>query len=176
MIDFSNTPISGGLVFGLIGYAAISAFITGPIIGERTIKKSNWDQQCKAIIQTQLEADRPLPEFTPKMDCNSILGLFGTQGRQVCRQYGNPELKLPMLDQLREFQQRKNTFQAKRLSLAVSQAGSRCDCAISLTLEKRRMPLAIYAGTARLVTPPPIKNISSELLSALNSPQCTQNR
>ncbi len=176
MIDFGNTPVGGGLILGLIGYATISAFIIGPLVGERTIEKSDWPQQCKAIIQTQLEADRPAPEFTPRLDCNSILGMLGAEGQQICSQYGNPEFILPMLDQLREFQQRKNSLQEKRLSLAVSQANSRCDCATSLTLEQRRIPLAIYAGTARIVTPPSIKNINSELVSALQSPRCARMR
>lgn len=172
MLNESNgLPISGGVLIAGLLYAGASLFISGPVVGERMIAKSDWGRQCKVVLRTELVARAPAPTFTPKLDCNSIFGIFGKQGQALCRVHGNV-LKIPFADQLKAIQNQKRALQQKRLALAASKTGSRCDCAVSLTLEKRRVPLAIYAGSIRLVTPPAIKNLNSELMTALRSPQC----
>ena len=64
--------------------------------------------------------------------------------------------------------------QQRRMEYAASLAGSRCECAVTTTLENRRVPLAIHAGSARLVTPPSIKLLESDLVASLNSPACAR--
>ncbi len=170
--EASGIPVGGGTFVAAVIYTAASLFVTGPVVGERTIARSNWASQCKSVLRAQIKSNAPQPAFTPKFDCNSILGLFGSQGKEVCRKHGNPTFNLPMLDQLHDFERRKNAVQRLRLAQAASQAGSRCECAISATLEKRRVALAIYAGSARLVTPPSVKHLKSELITTLHSQAC----
>jgi len=166
----NSLPVSGGIIVAGLIYAGVSMFVTGPVIGERTIARSNWNQQCKAVLKSEIVAQAPAPTFTPRLNCNAILGLFGGQGQALCRQYG--DRLLPFTNQLQELQSRKQTFQQRRMSLAISQSKNRCDCAAALTLEQKRVPLAIYAGSIRLVSPPAIKNLKSELITALRSPRC----
>lgn len=170
--ETGNLPV-GGAAFFLIAYGLVSLFITGPMIGERTAEKIvGWDRQCRTALAAEIEAEKPAPILTPKLDCESTWGALFPQMKDVCRRHGNPEFNLPFMDQLSALENGKRALQEKRLALAVSQAGSRCDCAVSLTLEKRRVSLAIHAGSIRLVEPAPIKNFSSELMTSLRSSQC----
>lgn len=175
--EANGLPIGGGLLLVSLLYAGVAYFAAGPVVGERTISKSNWGGQCKAALVSEIEARRPVSSVVvPKFDCNSILGLFGKEGQRVCRQHGNPAFNLPGLDQLQAVEQRKNELIERRLSQAASQAGSRCGCAVSVTLEKNATSFALYAGSARLISPSQVTtNLQSELLSALHSPHCTLN-
>lgn len=173
-IDATGLPIGGGLALGVALYGAVAFFVAAPVIGGRIIERSNWDAQCQALIGAQLELERPEPVFTPKLDCHSTLGQLFPGMEAVCRKHGNPQFKLPMLDQLNELQRRKNELQEKRLALSVSQSASQCSCAVSLTIERNRTPLALYAGSVRLVASASIKDdLKHELVVALNSPRCT---
>lgn len=170
--ETGNLPV-GGAAFSLIAYSLVSLFITGPVIGERMADKTvGWDQQCRTALVAEIEVERPEPVFVPKLDCESTWGAVFPQMKDVCRRYGNPEFNLPFMDQLSALENGKRVLQEKRLELAASQAGSRCDCAVSLTLEKRRVALAIHAGSIRLIEPAPIKTFSSELMTSLHLPQC----
>ncbi|PCJ82174.1 MAG: hypothetical protein COA52_20240 [Hyphomicrobiales bacterium] len=170
--DTNSLPLSGGIVIAALLYAGVSVLITGQVVGERTINKSNWELQCHAALKSEMIAREPAPTFIPKLDCNSILGLFGAEGKRVCRRHGNPQFNFPMLDQLNAQKRRVQALQQKRLSFAASKIGSRCGCAMSVTLEKNRIPWAIYAGSIRTITPPAIKNVQFELETALRSPLC----
>jgi len=172
--DGNGLPVSGGVIVAGIIYAGVSMFVTGPVVGERTIARSGWDQQCKIALKAEIVAQTPAPTFTPRLNCNAIFGLFGAQGQALCRQYG--DRLLPFTNQLQELETRKQAFREKQMSLAISQSKNRCDCAAALTLEQKRVPLALYAGSIRLVTPPAIKNLKSELISALRSPRCAVTR
>ncbi|MBL4759225.1 MAG: hypothetical protein JKY32_16855 [Rhizobiales bacterium] len=170
----NGLPVNGGVIVAGLIYVGVSMFVTGPVVGERTIARSGWDQQCKAALKSEIVAQAPAPTFTPRLNCNAVMGLFGTQGQALCRQYG--ERLLPFANQLNELQSRKQALQQRRMSLAISQSKNRCDCAAALTLEQARVPLALYAGSIRMVTPPAIKNLKSELISALRSPRCAVTR
>ena len=170
--DTNALPLSGGIVIAGLLYAGVSVLVTGQVVGERTINKSNWEPQCHAALKSEIIAREPAPTFTPKFDCNSILGLFGAEGKKVCRRHGNPQFNFPMLDQLNAQKRRVQALQQKRLSFAASKIGSRCGCAMSVTLEKNRIPWAIYAGSIRTITPSAIKNVQFELETALRSPLC----
>ena len=174
-IDATGLPIGGGLAVGLLLYGAAAFFVAAPVIGERITERSNWKSQCQAMISARLELERPEPVFTPKLDCQSTLGVL-FPGME-CRKHGNPEFNLPMLDQLNNIQRSKNELQEKRLALSVfgpvSQSGSQCSCAQSLAIERNRTSLALFAGSAGLVVSTAIKNdLKGELVSALNSPRC----
>lgn len=172
-IDAGSLPIGGGLALGVVIYGAAAFFVAAPVIGERIAERSNWDAQCQALIGARLELERSDPVFTPKMDCQSTLGVLFPGMEAVCRKHGNPEFNFPMLDQLNEVQRKKNELQEKRLALSVSQSASQCSCAVSLAIERNRTSLALLASSARLVESASIKNdLKPELVSALNSPRC----
>lgn len=177
MQDTSNLPISGGAFVAGMVYIAITYFITAEVIGERTIAKSDWNKQCTSQLRALILDDTPQADIISKLDCNSTIGLLlGRQGMDVCRKHGNPSFNLPFLNQLNEQKRRMNEYKHRRLQSAASRVGSKCDCAISVSLEKNRNAWALYAGSVRLVMPHSVKNFSSELQSALNSSHCASNK
>jgi hypothetical protein len=168
--DPTSLPFTGSaLAFGLL-YAGVSLFITGPLVGERTIAKSGWADSCEIAVVRGAETGNPLlDDILPGLDCDSLFApWFGEEGAQFCQRHGG-EFALPFVEQ---FQQNQRRREEKRLSRTTDGAASRCSCAISYTLESERIPLAIHAGTLRLVTPHSIKNLSGELGAALNTSQC----
>jgi len=174
--DSTNLPIGGGIILSALLYGAISVFVTGPLVAERTIERGDWQAQCRANLKDALVTDErasdPLPNVLPNLDCNSLLGMFGTEGRQICRRYGNPGFKLPGMDQLEARQKQMREIRRRRLEAAIGNLASRCHCAASLIMENRRIPFAIYAGSARLIAPAPVKNLAHELEASLRSPLC----
>jgi hypothetical protein len=169
MIDLTQLG-SGSALISIAAYAAFSYFASGPLIGERTIQQSDWTLTCQGALQRELETRTPPPDFVPRLDCNGLLGLFGAEGREVCRRHGNPSL--PFLDQALEQKQRLNDFQRERLEAAIASTANRCDCAHAHMLETRASAWALYAGSARLITPPAIKNLKASLMTSLNAPLC----
>lgn len=172
MLDGSNLPVSGSLVIGAVLYAGLSVFGTGQVVGERLVEKSRWQQTCQRGLKAQIETNRPAPAFVPKMDCNSTLGLFGRDGRNVCRKYGNPHFKPPFMDQLLAHRRRIESLKAKRSANAAAKASTRCECASTLALEKQRIGLGLYAGSLRIIKPSALQNLKAELVSALHAPSC----
>ncbi|MGB7433205.1 MAG: hypothetical protein WA921_12135 [Ahrensia sp.] len=169
-MEIKDLPISGMTVIAAVGYAAISYLVTGPLVVDRTVQKSGWVAQCQRDLHGEIQSSRQVPEFTPQLDCNSILGMFGNEGQQLCRKYGN--FKVPLFDQLNDYQRRIQEQEEARLAQAADASTYRCDCAVSLTQETRRIPFALHAGSARLITPAAIKNLNSELQTSLRSPLC----
>lgn len=169
--DTTNLPIGGGFLMAGLAYVGISMFVTGPVVGERTIAKSGWNARCQTALHSELAANQSTPQFTPKIGCETIFGFYGEQGKAFCRRYGG-QFKLPFLDQLEQHKLKLHELKRKRLAVAASQTGSRCSCAVSVTLANRT-PWAIYAGSIRLVMPPAIKNLNSELMTSLRSTYCT---
>lgn len=169
--DVTGWPISGGIVVAGLLYAGVSMFATGPIIGERTIAKSDWDEQCATIVVRGIQSSQPDEPFVPDLTCQSLIApMLGREGEALCRAYGDD--LIPFAGQLREQQRRVHDLNQQRLSNAVADAGNRCSCAASYMLEDKRVAFAIYAGSLRLIKPPAVKNLPAELRSALAAPQC----
>ncbi len=176
MTEFSNNlPVGGTVLLAVGGYVLASLFVTGPLVGKRTIEKSDWAQQCPRLLQSELAAEQPAPTFKPKLDCKSLLGLWGEQGRAVCRKHGNWKLDHPILDQVFDYRERVDRIARDRLGLKATQFSSRCECAVSVTLSNRT-PWALHAGSLRLMTPPEVSNVGAELFSSLRSPKCAGGR
>lgn len=169
-MEFRDLPFNGMTLIGVIGYAALSLTVTGPLVIERTIQKSGWIAQCQRSLHEEIRANEEMPVFTPRLDCNSIFGIFGQEGQQLCRDFGN--FSLPFVDQLNEYEQRIQKLNEDRLAQAAQSSAYRCDCAVSVTQETRRTPFALYAGSARLIKPTAVKNLDSELQTSLRSPLC----
>ncbi|MCP4195973.1 MAG: hypothetical protein GY762_02390 [Proteobacteria bacterium] len=173
MTDFvNNLPLSGGVVVAGLIYVGAS-LMTGQIVGERLIKKSGWDNQCRAGIRADIVSRQPAQSFVPKIDCNSILGgWMGREGKAWCAQYGEKIIN-PLGDQLNARERQLREASKRRLTNALSKSSSRCSCAASLALESNRVSFALYTGSIRLVNPPAIKNLKGTLATALNNPLCS---
>ncbi len=132
MIDVTQLG-GGGMFVAVTAYAAFSYCASGPLIGDRTVQKSEWSLTCQQALGREAKAQIPPPDFVPRLDCNGLLGLFGAEGREVCRRHGNPSL--PFLDQALEQKRRLDDFQRQRLEAATASTTSRCDCARAHMLE-----------------------------------------
>lgn len=170
--DAGNLPIAGGALVVVILYAGVSFFVTGPLVGERTIAKSDWPKICRSEIRAELELSHPASPALPRMDCSSIMGgFFGRDGQAWCNAYGG-SFRMPLAETLEAVEGQKRELQNRRIELAASRTATRCDCAASAVLETDRTSFALYAGSLRLVAPPAVKNLSPGLRSALSLPHC----
>lgn len=172
MLGDGNLPVSGGVALPALVYAAVSLFVTGPLIGERMIAKSGWEAQCRDGLVRAMEAERRAA--TPALsdlDCWSLFGsLFGAEGQRFCDRYG--DFRLPFIDQFEAQKRRAEKLARQALERAADEAGSRCSCAIAKTLDEERVSLAIAAGSLRLVVPRGAADLKVGLQSALGSEQC----
>lgn len=171
MFDMSNLPLSGGLLGAAALYAGVSLFVTGPLVGERMAEKMDWAGTCAAHVRAAAEAQHAPAAPAPRLDCGALLGGFlGRDGAKLCAAYA------PLLDPIGRAQDAaeaaKRSFDRQRLEHAAAGTTTRCDCASATTLENRRVALALHAGSARLVTPPSIRSLRSDLLTSLASPAC----
>ncbi|GJE18419.1 hypothetical protein [Methylobacterium marchantiae] len=167
--DMLSLPAMSGTLLAGAAYAALSAFVTGPLVGERTIDKSGWPARCARQVLAEIKADTP--PSTRNLDCGAVLGiLYGKEGNAFCERHG-AVLSLPfgVLGSVQEQQQ--NAARARAAEQAAV-SGSRCDCAVATVLEQRRIDLAVYAGTARLVTPRSVRALDAELVRAARAPIC----
>lgn len=166
-------PITGGALLAAALYAGVSLFITGPLIGERMVAKMDWAGQCAGNIRAEVEARETQETRLPRLRCHDVFSiLYGEKGAWFCSRHGERIDNNPINDVIDKVERTKREAQQKRMDYAASRAGSRCECAVTTTLENRRVPFAIYAGTARLVTPPSVKLLASDLTTSLNTPAC----
>jgi hypothetical protein len=171
-LDLQNPLASGGMAVAAAVYVGASLYVTGPLVAERTIERSGWQRTCQAHLSAAVTKDEPLPAFVPKLDCQAFLGWFGADGRAVCDAHGNPSFALPGFDQLEAQRRRLDQLRHEQLAARVAQSPSRCACAVTVTLERHRTDFALYAGSARLITPSAVRNLSSELQTSLRTPIC----
>lgn len=170
-VDLGSLPVSGGLIVGCVVYGALSVFVTGPLVGERMIDKSDWHARCERTLKRQTLSRKEPQSERPALRCNQIMFWMGRDGKELCAMAGNPELGHlldPMAAQRRKARLRKN----QRLDRMAARSGSRCGCAAAVVLEEQRYSLALHAGSARLVTPNAIKRFNEELAAALHAPRC----
>lgn len=174
MFDFNSLPISGGVIIAGVLWAGASVFALGPMVTDRALIRDNWLATCEADLKADIQSWRgPEPPEMPKLNCEATFGtIYGDQGRAFCDQYGNFDIPIPGLDVIRDQERRARETEARRNNRAASQAGSRCACAVSTYQAEHRLPLALYAGSGRLITPSQVKSRDAELTRALASPAC----
>lgn len=172
--DIGGFQLTSGAL-GLVLYGAASLFVTGQLIGDREAQKLGWNKICRSEIRAKIERDKPVaPARLPSL-CGMIFGMHGAQGEAYCDMHGHV-FDGPLNAMNDAVRRQKQELHNKRMSYASGRAGSRCDCAVTVTLEKRRVPLALYAGSLRIVMPPSVKALRSELKTALNSEHCAEKR
>lgn len=173
MFGENSLPLGGSVIVGLFAYAAVSAFVTGPMIGTRMIEQSGWHESCPAALRADIEAQVSPSQPIPRMDCQSMLGRFMPELGTFCRELGNPDFGGPMTGAMREQERLRREAEERRLSAAASRSASACSCAANVFLEEDRIAFALHAGSARLITPPEITSLESSLGRALRGPSCT---
>lgn len=174
MDGLNQLPISGGFILAALGIGAAGVLLFGPLVGERTIERSGWQTECEISLAEEIQQDAPAPVIAPKLGCDLFMGFFGKEGRAYCDMHGGI-FENPLFDSVNQVQQQTQQLNRKRLEHAVAGAADRCKCASNLMLEENRFfnGWAGYALSGRLITPQPIKNLHSELETALRSPLCS---
>jgi hypothetical protein len=166
MIDLQSFPATGGALLAVAIYGGVSLFITGPIVGERMIMKSEWPSRCSALVVAEAQ-QRAAPPPIASVDCDTVIGILMPELRALCEP----------VDQIAgDIERQQRNIEAQRLSYATKDTVSRCDCAAGLTLEENRTGLALHAGSLRLITPHGVKTLNSRLESALGAPLCAAKR
>lgn len=167
--DIANLPLTGGALLAGIAYGALSLLVTGPLVAERTIAKSGWPALCARQIPSAASA--PQATAVPSLDCADVLGtIYGREGVAFCARHGDT-VALPFKI-LGTVSGQSAEAARRRAQDRASRAGSACGCATGLVLEQRRYDFALYAGSARLVTPSPVRSLTAELDRALSSSTC----
>lgn len=165
--DASTLPISGTFILAALGYAAISAFITGPEIAEREIDRSNWQATCQADLQADLEATRRPNQVVPEVpNLGDMFCSFYPELRDLCQYV--PDITAPA----REAERRARVAEEARILRAASGTVDQCSCAEAVYIENERLSLALYAGSGRLITPESVDNRETALTRARRSPAC----
>lgn len=162
----------GGVGLALIFYALFMAFAVGPELGQRTIDAQGWPQTCQSTIASTVQRRNVPAASIPRLNvCRMVFGFYGQDGQRYCDFHGdrfNSGIN-STVDALNGY---ADTINDWRTDQATIDAPDRCSCASSLVLENERVSFALYAGSARLITPPTIRNLRSELRAALASPHC----
>lgn len=170
-VDFSEFPVGSSTILGFALWAGVSWFATGQMVGERMIELSGWQDACTQNLVAQVERQAPPSYRTPRTDCSAVLGSFLPELDQLCRGFGNPDLASPEIRQLRNEIAQAEARHHQRLSRVAEAAPNQCKCAASVVLEDR-LPWALHAGSARLITPSEIKHLDQSLSQALHTPLC----
>lgn len=163
-----QSPASGGSVTAWAAiYAALSLYVTGPLVGERTIDRLGWMDNCSRALTQRATPTEPSQNMPP-LNCQGVLGWMGDQARAFCQHYGNPTL--PDIRGLTL--ESSHRSDAERWLGLRDENSSKCQCAANVTLSRERVAFALYAGSARLISPAPVRTLSQELETSLNSAVC----
>lgn len=166
--DLPKTPISPSLVLVLAGYACVSSFVTGPEIAIREIDRSGWQSRCETRLETELQSKAPkfVPNTPSKAELCGVFGAFAPELETFCTML--PDTNAPA----RAAEERVHAQKIQRLKTAMQGVDDQCRCAEAVYLEEERLPLALYAGSLRLVSPPSVKDRDGALNRALRTPFC----
>lgn len=162
-----QSPLSGGSMTAWAAvYTAISLYVTGPLVGERTIERLGWMEGCTRALTQHSTSSAPT---TTPLTCQTLLGWMGDEAATLCQHYGNPAL--PDMSGLAGRAKQRGADAERWLGLRET-SGSRCRCAINLTLSRERTAFALYAGSARMIAPAPVRTLTQVLETSLNSAPC----
>lgn len=170
-IDISSLPVSGGLLVAGALWAGVSAFALGPLVAERSAAQMDFEEHCQKSVVQNIYTNSLLPSVQPKISCNQVFGHMPSEYRQLMDAFGMGAA-CNTLDQMNAQKQRIEDLKQQRVQAATDQAGSRCSCAISHFTQTNRGSLALYAGSARLITPSSVTDLQTSLMASANSEVC----
>ncbi|WP_299971487.1 hypothetical protein [uncultured Roseobacter sp.] len=171
MIDVANLPGGGSLLLSVVAYAGLS-YLGGQEMAERQIDKSGWYEACEHSILDDIDSRRKPVEILPEMRCDDTLGWLGRDVLALCHQFNNPDFNAPARRQEEAFNRRRQELEDRRLGRLASKAGTQCSCAANVFKAENALSLSVYAGTARLITPPEVESLQQSLNVSLGTPQC----
>lgn len=166
-LDASTLPVSPIFVIAAVGYAAVSALITGPEITAREMAKSNWQATCQSELITDLETTRRPDQIILQVpDVGGMICAVYPELSDLCAIIPDPNASA------RAAEDRLRAAEQERLRQAASGTANACSCAKAVYLEEQKLSLALYAASGRLITPQSVKNREAALSRALHSPAC----
>lgn len=171
MFDLNPLPVSGGVIAAGLTSAALFGFVLGPLVAERSIQNSGWNEICVADLRKTTSVELPRSEPAPSVNCKDLMGVFGQDADQLCNLGGNAFFDLLTLDPLAGQKEQARRWEAARISRIAELAPSRCSCASSLVASER-LDWGLYAGSARLIGGP--GDLNAKLTKALHSPACAR--
>lgn len=170
-VDLNNGVAGSGLALSALIYVGASMYVTGPLVMERTIEKSGWVSQCERRLQDDMRRSQAPAPSVPSIDCRSVLDAMGPEMRRMLEVLGG-NAACQIIDQKKRQQELIEDLKQQRFEASLSGAESRCRCAVSGLIEQKRSAFALYAGSARIVTPSAVRSLSSELEATLHAPAC----
>lgn len=171
MLDLSSLPISGGVILAGIAWAGISALALGPLVADRTIETSDWQQSCERKIQISIARQAPSVSTSPDISCRNVSQMMGSALSDFCQQGGDVLFELLTIDPLAGQKQHLRRQEQERLDRLAEQAPSRCSCA-SMVVSQDLITWGLYAGSARLLGGP--DDLNADLHHALRSERCAK--
>lgn len=166
-IDFSSAPFSPFLILVAVGYAVISANVTGTVMVGRENENAGWHATCQSELAADLQASRrPETVISQIPDLGGMLcGVYPELG-ELCQLIPDPTAAA------RAAQGQARALEDARLARASAGLSDACSCAEQVFTEQQRWAVALYAASGRLVEPPVLANRELGLSQALRSPLC----
>ncbi|WP_299961515.1 hypothetical protein [uncultured Roseobacter sp.] len=171
MIDVSGLPGGGSLLLSVLAYAGLS-YLAGQEMIERQIDKSGWHQTCEVSILDDIDSRRKPVEVLPEMRCSDTVGWLGRDFQRFCQRMNDFDFNGPARRQEEALNRKRQELEDRRLGRLASKAGTQCSCAANIFKAENALSLSVYAGTARLITPPDVQNLQQSLRVSLGTPQC----
>ena len=177
MGEMNTLPINGRVLIAGLIYASTTVFALGPLVAERSIEKSGWNNRCQSTLRADIAARRSPQQVIPALDCQSLaetplVGTFMPELGEFCDYYGNPDFGGLTTDLLRAQERTQREIEERRLARAAAQTDSRCECAAAVVAQDSAW--ALHAGSLRLITPTAVKKLDTELQQALYLPRCAE--
>lgn len=170
-----TTPsvVNGSTALSFIGYALLSAFVTGPELLHREAElKLGWSQQCKQIVYEQLKDNQPRQETIPQINLGGLMdGLFGGGASTAFGDVIKPVQDV--IDSSNQHARQIERMNEERLRRKAQASGSRCSCAVTM-LTEHRVSLGLYAASGRLITPSIFRDLEASLRNTLRVQRCNQ--
>lgn len=166
-IDFSSAPFSPFLILVAVGYAVISANVTGPEMVRRENENAGWHATCQSELADNLQASRRPETAIPQIpDLGGMLcGVYSELG-ELCHLIPDPTAAA------RAAQEQARALEDARFARASAGLSDACSCAEQVFTEQQRWVVALYAASGRLIEPPVLANRELGLSQALRSPLC----
>ena len=178
----SGLSLSSGLLIAAGLYIG-GSFLAGQVIAKRQIEFSGWQGICEIETvdkdRAEQNVNRRPREIIPEKRCNEqldglppIFGDFRTVWNGVCDLAGNPDLYAEARRAEEKLQREIDEIHRKRQDIVRAGAGSQCECAANEYLLTKAVPLAVNAGSLRMISLPAVSNRDAELRKAALSPAC----
>ncbi|MDJ0826429.1 MAG: hypothetical protein QNJ16_13065 [Rhodobacter sp.] len=179
-IDINTLPVSGQVLFGAAFWGAISALALGPMVADRSMKQLGWSQICETEIAAEIEAMKPVVRQTPKVGCETLLGiaeglvapsqrLGSCDGAMGAFIDGLSDLAAE-LDPVARAEEAAREAANRRLERSAERSETRCRCAASVVASDR-LRWGLYAGSLR-VFGKGTEALTADLTQALHQSAC----